>query len=276
MRRVINKTVSEDDLIATVAAAYASGWRQVKVYFMCGLPTETDEDVLHIATMARNVIRAGREASGRRDIRCTVSIGGFVPKPHTPFQWASQADPETIDRRLHLLRDAIRADRECGKAIGFRYHEGKPGAIEGLLSRGDRRVSQVIREVWLAGGRFDGWSEHFSYDRWVAAAERGLAGTGVDLAWFTTREREHAEVLPWDHLDSGLDKDWLWDDWQDALAEDEVDDCRWTPCYDCGVCDQMGTEIQTGPQPEGRKLLPLNVVRDAPSFVLGPCGTAVR
>jgi hypothetical protein len=103
-----------------------------------------------------------------------------------------------------------------------------------------------------------------------------LAGTGVDLAWFTTRERDHAEVLPWDHLDSGLDKDWLWDDWQDALAEDEVDDCRWTPCYDCGVCDQMGTEIQTGPQPEGRKLLPLNVVRDAPSFVLGPCGTAVH
>ena len=264
MRKVINKMVTEEDLIRTVATAYSHGWRQVKLYFMCGLPTETDEDVLQIAELAKKVIAKGREVSGRNDIRCTVSIGGFVPKPHTPFQWAAQLDHETTDERLKRLRDTVREDKRFARAIGFRYHDGKPGIIEGLLSRGDRRVGRVIEEVWRDGGRFDGWSEHFSYDRWVGAAERALEGTGVDLDWFTTRERGMDEVLPWDHLDSGLDKDWLWADWEDALAvadgssDVEVEDCRWTPCYDCGVCPEMGTEIQIGPT--GRQLLPLSVV----------------
>ncbi|WP_026876497.1 TIGR03960 family B12-binding radical SAM protein [Jiangella gansuensis] len=258
MRKVINKMVSEDDLIRTVSTAYGSGWRQVKLYFMCGLPTETDEDVLAIADLAKRVIKAGREASGRGDIRCTVSIGGFVPKPHTPFQWAAQADHEVVDARLRKLREVVKSDRSYGKAIGLRYHEGKPSMVEGLLSRGDRRVGRVIKAVWEAGGRFDGWGEHFSYQRWVDCTERALAGEPVDLAWYTTRERDRDEVLPWDHLDSGLDRDWLWDDWQDALDEVEIDDCRWTPCFDCGVCPQMGTEIQTGPT--GRTLLPLTVV----------------
>nr|WP_211198982.1 TIGR03960 family B12-binding radical SAM protein [Phytoactinopolyspora limicola] len=259
MRRVINKMVDEDDLIQTVATAYGSGWRQVKLYFMCGLPTETDDDVLAIGELAKKVIAKGREVSGRRDIRCTVSIGGFVPKPHTPFQWAAQAPHETVDARLHALRDSIRADRSYGKAIGLRYHEGQPSMIEGLLSRGDRRVGRVIRAVWEAGGRFDGWGEHFSYQRWTEQCDAALAGEPVDLQWYTTRERERDEILPWDHLDAGLDRDWLWEDWQDAVDGVEVEDCRWTPCYDCGVCPQMGTEIQTGPT--GATLLPLTVVR---------------
>ncbi|MEV6415492.1 TIGR03960 family B12-binding radical SAM protein [Kribbella sp. NPDC051718] len=261
LRKVINKMVTEEDLIRTVAAAYSHGWRQVKLYFMCGLPTETDEDVLAIADLAKRVIATGRQVSGRNDIRCTVSIGGFVPKPHTPFQWASQLGVEETDARLAKLNAAIRSDKKYAKAIGFRYHDGKPGIIEGLLSRGDRRVGRIIEQVWRDGGRFDGWSEHFSYDRWIAATEKALADTPVDLAWYTTREREYAEVLPWDHLDSGLDRDWLWEDWQDALEEDgaiEVEDCRWTPCFDCGVCPQMNTEIQIGPT--GKKLLPLSVV----------------
>jgi radical SAM superfamily enzyme YgiQ (UPF0313 family) len=260
MRKVINKMVTEEDLIRTVAAAYSHGWRQVKLYFMCGLPTETDEDVLAIADLAKKVIAEGRRVAGHNDIRCTVSIGGFVPKPHTPFQWASQLDVETTDERLRKLREEVRSDRKFGRAIGFRYHDGKPGIIEGLLSRGDRRVGRVIEAVWGDGGRFDGWSEHFSYDRWVAATEGALEGTGVDLAWFTTRERSYDEVLPWDHLDSGLDKDWLWQDWEDALDPDSIDveDCRWTPCYDCGVCPEMGTDIQIGPT--GQQLLPLSVV----------------
>ncbi|MCB0899939.1 MAG: TIGR03960 family B12-binding radical SAM protein [Actinobacteria bacterium] len=243
IRKVINKMVSEDDLIRTVAAAYAAGWRQVKLYFMCGLPTETDEDVLQIARMAKEVIRTGREVSGRKDIRCTVSIGGFVPKPHTPFQWAAQLGWEQTDARLALLREAIRSDRELGRSIGFRYHDGRPGIVEGLLARGDRRVGPVIEAVWRDGGRFDGWSEHFDFDRWMRCAE----AAGVDVDWYTTRERDENEVLPWDHLDSGLDKEWLWQDWQDALDEVEVEDCRWSPCFDCGVCDQMGTQIQVGP-----------------------------
>ncbi len=260
MRRVINKQVDEEDLIRTVAAAYSNGWRNVKLYFMCGLPTETDDDVLAIADLARRVIETGREVSGRKDIRCTVSIGGFVPKPHTPFQWVAQLDAETTDVRLQKLRDIIRADKRYGRSIGFRYHDGKPGIVEGLLSRGDRRVGAVIEEVWRNGGHFDGWSEHFSYERWMAAAETVFAEAPVDVAWYTTRERDYDEVLPWDHLDSGLDRDWLWDDWQDALDERPVDDCRWTPCYDCGVCPQMDSEIQVGPT--GRALLPLTPVRN--------------
>ncbi len=258
LRKVINKMVTEEDLIRTVAAAYSNGWRQVKLYFMCGLPTETDDDVLQIAELAKKVIETGREVSGRRDIRCTVSIGGFIPKPHTPFQWASQLDYETTDERLAKLRDALRSDKRYGRSIGFRYHDGKPGTIEGLLSRGDRRVGRIIEAVWRDGGRFDGWSEHFSYDRWAKCTEAALGDTPVDLDWYTVREREYAEVLPWDHLDSGLDRDWLWEDWQDAINPDgaiEVDDCRWTPCFDCGVCPQMDTEIQVGPT--GRKLLPI-------------------
>lgn len=258
IRRVINKMVSEQDLISTVSTAFANGWRQVKLYFMCGLPTEEDEDVLQIAEMAKEVIRAGRKAAARNDIRCTISIGGFVPKPHTPFQWVGQVDPDAIDERLRKLRRAVNADRRLGRSIGVRYHDGKPSLIEGLLSRGDRRLGRVVERVWREGGRFDGWNEHFSYRRWADAAEQQLRPLGVDLAWFTTRERDEDEVLPWDHLDSGLAKEWLWTDWLDALEAREQDDCRWTPCFDCGVCPTMGTDIEVGPS--GRPLLPLSPV----------------
>jgi radical SAM family uncharacterized protein len=258
IRKVINKMVTEDDLINTVAAAYSAGWRHVKLYFMCGLPTETDEDVLQIADLAKKVIETGRRVSGQRDIRCTVSIGGFIPKPHTPFQWCAQLGAEETDARLQKLREAIRTDRRYASAIGFRYHDGKPGIIEGLLSRGDRRVGKVIEAAWRAGARFDGWSEYFDYARWMRCAETALADEPVDVAWYTTREREQTEVLPWDHIDSGLDKDWLWQDWQDALGDVEVEDCRWTPCFDCGVCPQMNTAIEVGPT--GKRLLPLTVL----------------
>jgi radical SAM family uncharacterized protein len=260
IRKVINKMVTEEDLIKTVSTAYAHGWRQVKLYFMCGLPTETDEDVVAIARVARRVIEAGRAASGRKDIRCTVSIGGFVPKPHTPFQWASQADYEVVDARLRALGAAIRSDKSYGRSIGFRYHDGKPSMVEGLLSRGDRRVGDVIRQVWEDGGRFDGWSETFSYERWERIAAKALAPHGLDLAWYTTRERSYDEVLPWDHLDAGLDRDWLWQDWLASIdpTPAEVEDCRWTPCFECGVCPAMDTEIEVGPT--GQRLLPLSVV----------------
>ncbi|MEO7268467.1 MAG: TIGR03960 family B12-binding radical SAM protein [Knoellia sp.] len=260
IRKVINKMVTEEDLIKTVSAAYGAGWRNVKLYFMCGLPTETDEDVLQIAELAKKVIETGRQVSGRKDIRCTVSIGGFVPKPHTPFQWVGQLSADETDARLTKLRDAIRADRRFGSSIGFRYHDGKPGIVEGLLSRGDRRVGAVIEQVWRDGGRFDGWSEHFSYEKWMSAADKAFAASEwpIDVDWYTTREREESEVLPWDVVDSGLDKELLWQDWLDSLDETEVDDCRWTPCFDCGVCPQLGTEIEIGPT--GKVLLPLTIL----------------
>ncbi|MDR1431848.1 MAG: TIGR03960 family B12-binding radical SAM protein [Propionibacteriaceae bacterium] len=260
MRRVINKMVSEDDLIRTVEAAFSQGWRQVKLYFMCGLPTETDEDVLGIADLAFRVIEAGRRAANSRDVRCTISIGGFVPKPHTSFQWAAQADAETVNRRVRALKDKVRADRRFGRAITVRYAEGEPGMVEGLLSRGDRRVGKVIENVWRGGGHFDGWREHFSYQRWLDAA----TAAGIDLDWYTIRERTQGEVLPWDHLDVGLDRAWLWQDWVDARDGSEVDDCRWAGCYDCGVCPDLGVATQIGPTK--RALLPLAVA--------GPAGAA--
>ncbi|HSU12129.1 MAG TPA: TIGR03960 family B12-binding radical SAM protein, partial [Pseudonocardia sp.] len=263
IRRVINKMVSEEDLIRTVSEAFAQGWRQVKLYFMCGLPTEEDDDVVQIAAMAHNVIRAGRAASGSNDVRCTISIGGFVPKPHTPFQWAAQAHPDVVDARLRKLREAVNADRKLGRNVGMRYHDGQPSLIEGLLARGDRRVGRVIERVWREGGRFDGWTEHFSYQRWVDACTAELEPLGISLDWYTTRERDRDEVLPWDHLDSGLERDWLWDDWQDALAAREQDDCRWTPCFDCGVCPSTGTDIEVGPS--GTTLLPLTPVKTVPA-----------
>ncbi|MDR0417240.1 MAG: TIGR03960 family B12-binding radical SAM protein [Propionibacteriaceae bacterium] len=270
LRRVINKNVDEADLMATVETAFQAGWRQIKLYFMCGLPTETDDDILAIADQAFRVIAAGRRVSGQRDIGCTLSVGGFVPKAHTPFQWAAQADAETVDRRLKLLRQAVRADRRYGRAVTVRYQDGRPGLVEGLLARGDRRVGRVIEAVWRAGGRFDGWSEHFSYDRWADCAAAELAPWGLSLDWYTTRQRDGDEVLPWDHLDFGLDRDWLWDDWQDALAETPVPDCRWEGCSDCGVCPALGVDLELGPT--GRPLPP---PRPAPRLPRPTCPGAV-
>ena len=251
LRRVINKMVSKEDLIKTVSTAYGNGWRQVKLYFMCGLPTETDDDVLEIAEMAHDVIRAGREAAGHKDIRCTVSIGGFVPKPHTPFQWAAQASPEVVDDRLRKLRAAINANKPsaatsaCATTTASRrWSRACSRAATAASARSSSRSGAT------AAGSTAGPSTSPT-----PAGSRPAPTVGIDLDWYTTRERDGDEVLPWDHLDSGLDKQWLWDDWQDALSEFEQDDCRWTPCFDCGVCSNLGTDIQIGPT--GRALLPL-------------------
>ncbi len=241
LRRVINKMVSKDDLIRTVTTAYTNGWRQVKLYFMCGLPTETDEDVLEIAEMAHDVIRAGREATGSKDIRCTVSIGGFVPKPHTPFQWAAQADPP----RLWTV-----GWRSCGRRSTRtgRWAATSECATTTASRPSSKDCSRAATEGWArsssrCGATAVGSTAGASTSRSPAGlphAENALTPQGRSLAWYTTRERDADEVLPWDHLDSGLDKQWLWDDWQDALAEFEQDDCRWTPCFDCGVCTNDG------------------------------------
>ena len=178
-----------------------------------------------------------------------------MPKPHTPFQWAAQADAETVDRRLSKLRAAINADRSLGRNVGMRYHDGEPSIVEGLLSRGDRRVGAVIERVVARRWPLRRLERTLLLPALGRCREPVFDGGPVDLAWYTTRERGAEEILPWDHLDSGLDKQWLWDDWQDALGEFEQDDCRWTPCFDCGVCSNLGTDIQVGPT--GRSLLPL-------------------
>jgi radical SAM family uncharacterized protein len=231
LRQVINKLVLEDDLYAAVDAAYSQGWRRVKLYFLTGLPTEMDEDTLGIAELATNVIAIGRKYT--KQASATVSLGGFVPKPHTPFQWFGQNGVEELRRKIGLLRDATRGSRAQVK-----WHDPEASFAEGLASRGDRRIGRVIERVWRAGGIFQEWSEHFRLDRWLDA----MRAEGLDPDWYVTRHRTLDEVLPWDHITAGLHKDFLWQDWQAALAEHGLPDCRWTPCYDCGVCTDYALE----------------------------------
>jgi radical SAM superfamily enzyme YgiQ (UPF0313 family) len=239
MRKVINKMVDEDDMLRTAETAFANGWRHIKLYFMIGLPTETDDDVLAIAELGLKVLGIAKQ-HGRKN-KVTVSVGGFVPKPHTPFQWAPQDGPEDITRKLGLIRARVASDR----SLNLRYHDAKPGVLEGMLARGDRRVADAIERAFHLGARMDGWDECFDYDLWM----RAFADAGLDVDWYTTRARDEHEVFPWDHLDSGLDREWLWQDWTDATQDREVEDCRWTPCYDCGVCPSLGLETQTGHLP---------------------------
>jgi radical SAM family uncharacterized protein len=239
MRRVINKMVSEADMLRTAETAFANGWRHLKLYFMIGLPTETDEDVLGIAELGLKVLAIGRQY-GRKN-KLTISVGGFVPKPHTPFQWCAQDRPEELHRKLGLIKARVASDRN----LNLRYHDPQPSVMEGLLARGDRRVAAAIECAFELGARFDGWNEHYDHGRWMQAC----ADTDVDLDWYCHRERGEDEVMPWDHLDSGLEREWLWQDWQDSLREKPLDDCRWTPCYDCGVCPGLDLQHQTNQLP---------------------------
>jgi len=236
MRAVINKMVSEADLLRTAEIAFSEGWRTIKLYFMVGLPTETDEDVLAIADLGIKTYELARR-HGRAN-KVTISVGGFIPKPHTPFQWAPQDPPEEIRRKLALIRNAIKEHT----GLKLRTNDPEEGVIEGLLARGDRRVADVVERAWQLGARFDGWHEMPTLEIW----RRALADTGVDLDWFSYRERGDKEALPWDHLDSGLEKGWLWQDWQESLQDKELDDCRWSPCYDCGVCPGLSVQHDTG------------------------------
>ncbi len=231
MRQVINKLITEEDLYAAVDGAYSQGWRRVKLYFLTGLPTELDEDTLGIADLAKRVVEVGRQYS--KQASCTVSVGGFVPKPHTPFQWFGQNGVAELRRKVGLLRDACRGSRAQVK-----WHDPDATFAEGIASRGDRRVGRVIERVWRAGGMFQEWSEHFDLGRWLDA----MAAEGLDPDWYVTRHRTSEEVLPWDHIAAGLHKDFLWDEWQASLLAHGLPDCRWTPCYDCGVCTDYALE----------------------------------
>ena len=232
MRQVINKLITNDDLYSAVESAYAQGWRRMKLYFLTGLPTETDADTAAIAELARNCVALGRNHV--RSPSVTVSVGGFVPKPFTPFQWFGQNTVAELRRKIGLLRDDLRK----AKGVQLKWHDPAASLAEGLASRGDRRLGAVIEEVWRRGGTFQEWSEHFDFGRWQAAA----AACGVDIDAYVHRHRTFDEVLPWDHLSAGLHKDFLWQDWRDALDEVGLEDCRWTPCYDCGACTGYGIE----------------------------------
>jgi radical SAM family uncharacterized protein len=232
MRQVINKLIREEDLYAAVDAAFSQGWKRVKLYFLIGLPTETDEDTLGIVALAKQCVAIGKRY--HKGVTVTASVGGFVPKVQTPFQWFGQNTIEELTRKVHLLRDAARPVR----GLTVRWHDPKATAAEGVVSRGDRRMGAVIEQVWRRGGTFQEWTEHFDLALWTEA----LADHGMSLEDTVYRHRTEGEPLPWDHLSAGLHRDFLWQDWLDALDQHGLEDCRWTPCYDCGACTGFGVE----------------------------------
>ena len=229
LRDVINKGVTEENLMDTVRDAFEQGWSSVKLYFMLGLPTETDEDVDGIADLARKVTQVyfslpkGQRAPG---LRVTVSASVFVPKPFTPFQWAAQDTMERVIEKQQRLKAALSKI----KGVDFKYHAPQLSFLEATFARGDRRMAQVLERAWKLGCRFDGWSDQFDFEKWMRAFEE----CGVDPAFYANRPRDLDEVMPWDHLDCGVEKRFLLSEWGKAQKAQITRDCR-QGCVGCGM-----------------------------------------
>lgn len=234
MRDVINKGVTEENLMNAVGAAFENGWSSVKLYFMIGLPYETDEDVLAIADLAKKVQYKYYQVTGKRGCKVTVSASSFVPKPYTAFQWFGQNQLEEIRRKQFLLKDALKI-----KNVSFQYHDAKTGIIEAVFARGDRRVGKALMNAWKMGARFDGWSDHFSFDRWVEAINQA----GLDKDFYASRDRDKDEAFPWEHVSPGVNRGFLWNEWKKAEAQQLTHDCRRSTCTGCGVCQKLGVNI---------------------------------
>ena len=238
LRDAINKNVTEEEVLQTCATAFSGGWNSVKLYFMLGLPTETDEDVLGIAELAHKILHVWRETASNRKRGLTINLATayFVPKPFTPFQWEAQITPEEYLRRVHLLQSELRS-----RSIDYRYHESDLSRLEAVMARGDRRLGPVIREAVRLGARLDGWDEYFRYDIWMQA----FRACGVDPDFYTTRGFGKDELLPWQTLSVGVSQDFLWHEREKAYASQTTPDCR-TKCGGCGanrlsergVCDE--------------------------------------
>ncbi len=224
LRRVINKTFTNADMIQAADAAFSRGWDLIKVYTMIGLPTETDTDLDALVLLVRDLLARGRRHGVRPTVN--VSVGSFVPKSFTPFQWSAFDGLENLQRKLDYLKERFRSVR----GAKLKWHEPKEAEIEAILSLGDRRMSRALIEVWRRGGRFDGWSEHFSWSRWTEALE--AAGIPKERH---LRAKELKETLPWDVIDALVRKPFLVVEWKKALEEGSTDDCKWGHCYACGV-----------------------------------------
>ncbi len=223
LREVINKGITEQDLMESCRDAFGAGWNLIKFYFMVGLPTETMEDVDGIVDLA---VRARQEAQGKR-AQINVSAATFVPKPHTPFQWAAQLTLDESRERINRLKKKLPR-----KGFKLKWHEPEQSLLEGVFSRGDRRLSFLLEAAWQQGARLDGWSEHFNLRRWQQAAE----SIDMDLEWYL-RARKMDEVLPWDHLHCGVDRSFLEQEYQKSLTREYTPDCRTSSCQKCGLCD---------------------------------------
>ena len=231
LRDAINKNVTEEDLLHTCSIAFAGGWNSVKLYYMLGLPTETDEDIVGIAEMANQVLHCWRvnAKNKNRGVKITISTSCFIPKPHSPFQWEAQISIEEYLRRVNLLRSSITA-----KNVTYNWHDAETSNVEAALSRGDRRLANVIETVWRNGGRLEAWSDYFSFDRWVSAFKE----CGVDGDFYASRERSVDELLPWDMIDVGVRKAHLVHEREQCYASTLSPDCR-RQCSACGAARLM-------------------------------------
>jgi len=232
LRDVINKNVTEEDLLQSCRTAFAGGYNAVKLYFMLGLPTETDEDVLGIADLAARVMHAWRESASNknRGVRITVSTSWFVPKPHTAFQWEPQISKEEYERRVKLLREAIKT-----KTVTYNWHDSDTSFLEAVLARGDRRLGRVLECAWRKGAKLDAWEEYFSLERWMDA----FAECGIDPHFYANRQRQWGEVMPWHMISSGVTEGYLWRERQRAFDARTTPDCR-TQCNGCGANRLVG------------------------------------
>lgn len=227
LRDAINKNVREEDLLHTCRLAFEGGWNTIKLYFMLGLPTETDEDIIGIAELANQVLHTWRlyAKNKNRGVRITVSTSCFVPKPHSPFQWERQVTMDEYIRKVNLLRENIKA-----KNVVYNWHDPQTSYIEATLSRGDRRMGRVIENVWRAGGRLEAWSDYFLFGRWMKAFD----DAGVDPTFYAYRERCEDEVMPWDIVDVGVRRAHLWHEREQAYRSELSPDCR-KQCSACGA-----------------------------------------
>lgn len=227
LRDAINKNIRAEDLYESCRVAFEGGWNNVKLYFMLGLPTETDEDVIKISEIANEVLHCWRQHSKNknRGVRITVSTSCFIPKAHTPFQWEKQVSIEEYLRKVKLLRESITA-----RNVVYNWHEAETSLVEAVLSRGDRRVGAVIHEVWKTGGRLDAWSDYFSFDRW----RRAFDVCGVDPSFYAGRERYKDEIMPWDVIDLGVKKSFLWRERERCYEHVLTPDCN-EKCTACGA-----------------------------------------
>ncbi len=226
LRQVINKGITEEDLLNAAATIYRLGWRNIKLYFMIGLPTETDEDVIAIAELAHQVLR---QAERKMSVNVTVSVGTFVPKAHTPFQWERQLSVEEARERIYLLRSELHAR---SKAIKFKWHEPHISFWEGVFARGDRNALCILLEAWRMGAKMDAWTDYFSHERYEEAAQK----VGIDPSSYTSALSLN-QSLPWGHIQTGVKMDFLLTERTKALKGEYTPDCRRGACQGCGVCD---------------------------------------
>ena len=233
LRDVINKGLTEEVILNGAGMAFEGGWNKVKLYFMLGLPTETEEDMKAIPELANKIAALYYDIvpKEKRNGKCqiTISTSFFVPKPFTPFQWAGMFPPQNYLDRAHLVNDTVR-EQLNHKSIKYNWHEADMTLLEGVLSRGDRKVGQALLKVYEKGGIFDAWSEYFDYQRWVDAFEE----CGVDMDFYTLRERDIDEIFPWDFVDVGVTKQFLKREWQNAQDEKVTPNCR-MKCSGCGA-----------------------------------------